>query len=287
MGVWNQMRGCRRVLNSSTVMFAGNKQGFISIRWSTAGYSMDTAKHLGSGSECPPLKPGTLRVYSMRFCPYAERTRLVLAAKHIPHEVVNLDLKQKPEWYLAKHAVGKVPALELDNHFVPESLVTCDLLEQLYPEPALYPADPWAKARDQFMVEQFNACINTMHKTLRLSEDAEAMQELAEKSRKRMRPFEEELIRRGTPFYHGDHPGMLDFMIWPWMERLPAFQTLGLAILPEQTAPSPDSAKHLREWMSRMQGHPAVKDCLISTETHSRFLSDLRKGTQDYNMEGN
>ncbi|XP_037075281.1 pyrimidodiazepine synthase-like isoform X2 [Pollicipes pollicipes] len=286
MGVWNQMRGCRRVLNSSTVMFAGNK-GFISIRWSTAGYSMDTAKHLGSGSECPPLKPGTLRVYSMRFCPYAERTRLVLAAKHIPHEVVNLDLKQKPEWYVAKHAVGKVPALELDNHFVPESLVTCDLLEQLYPEPALYPADPWAKARDQFMVEQFNAVSGTMYQMYRASGDAEKIKELSDTFNKKIQPFEEELIRRGTPFYHGDRPGMLDLMIWPWMERFPAARKLGVTTLPEgEVPPPPPSIKNLHEWVMRMTQHPDVKKCLIATEHHMKFIMSSKTGKPDYDMEG-
>ncbi len=46
---------------------------------------MPTAqKHLKSGSECPPLKENQLRLYSMRFCPYVRRAKLVLAAKNIP-----------------------------------------------------------------------------------------------------------------------------------------------------------------------------------------------------------
>jgi glutathione S-transferase len=35
----------------------------------------------------------------MRFCPYAERTMLVLLAKGIPFDVVNINLKKKPEWF--------------------------------------------------------------------------------------------------------------------------------------------------------------------------------------------
>ena len=40
-------------------------------------------KHLGPGSQNPPLTKGKLRIYSMVFCPYAQRVRLVLAAKKI------------------------------------------------------------------------------------------------------------------------------------------------------------------------------------------------------------
>jgi len=47
--------------------------------------TMTTApKHLKSGSECPPLKENQLRLYGMRFCPYVQRAKLVLAAKNIP-----------------------------------------------------------------------------------------------------------------------------------------------------------------------------------------------------------
>lgn len=31
--------------------------------------------------------------------------------------------------------------------------------------------------------------------------------------------FDRELTKRGTPFFGGIKPGMLDLMIWPWFER--------------------------------------------------------------------
>lgn len=36
-----------------------------------------------AGSTFPPLSPGTPRLYSMRFCPFAQRARLVLAHKRV------------------------------------------------------------------------------------------------------------------------------------------------------------------------------------------------------------
>lgn len=42
---------------------------------------------------------------------------------------------------------------------------------------------------------------------------------------KGLKPFEDELKRRATVFFGGsEKPGMLDYMIWPWFERIPAIK---------------------------------------------------------------
>lgn len=43
----------------------------------------------------------------MKFCPFAERTRLVLLAKKLPHEIINIDLRRKPNWFLEIYSKGK------------------------------------------------------------------------------------------------------------------------------------------------------------------------------------
>lgn len=43
----------------------------------------------------------------MVFCPYAQRVRLVLAAKGIEYETVNIQLKDKPEWLFDINSEGK------------------------------------------------------------------------------------------------------------------------------------------------------------------------------------
>lgn len=42
----------------------------------------------------------------MVFCPYAQRVRLVLSAKDIDHETVNINLKDKPEWLFELNPEG-------------------------------------------------------------------------------------------------------------------------------------------------------------------------------------
>ena len=61
-------------------------------------------KHLLSGSECPRTKPDVIRCYSMKYCPYAERTRLVLNEKIVEHDIANVNWKQKPgAWFFEKN----------------------------------------------------------------------------------------------------------------------------------------------------------------------------------------
>lgn len=39
--------------------------------------------------------------------------------------------------------------------------------------------------------------------------------------------FENELNRRKGPFFNGDKPGMLDYMLWPWSERADLLKLFG------------------------------------------------------------
>lgn len=71
--------------------------------------SLDIIIHsyvLISGDPLPPYND-KLRVYNMRYCPYAQRTMLALIAKQLDYEVVNIDLTDKPDWLTEKSAFGK------------------------------------------------------------------------------------------------------------------------------------------------------------------------------------
>ena len=43
--------------------------------------------------------------------------------------------------------MGKMPSIEVDGQFMSESLAIFHYLEQLQPEPALLPSDPWAAGK--------------------------------------------------------------------------------------------------------------------------------------------
>jgi glutaredoxin len=87
-------------------------------------------------------------------CPYCARVRIALAEKGIAHEVVEVDLSDRPEWLLELNPPkGRVPVLD----GLPESQVIMELLEELHPDPPLLPADPIERGRARCLVQRFDA----------------------------------------------------------------------------------------------------------------------------------
>jgi len=57
--------------------------------------------------------------------------------------------------------MGKVPTLELeDGNLIYESLVTCDYLDEVYPNRPLNSSDPLKKAQDRMLIELFGVKVN-------------------------------------------------------------------------------------------------------------------------------
>ena len=53
-----------------------------------------------------------------------QRVRLIVAAKNIPAEEINVHLQVKPEWFLEKiNPYGKVPVVEHEGKVIRESLI--------------------------------------------------------------------------------------------------------------------------------------------------------------------
>ena len=86
--------------------------------------------HFVDGEEMPKVDPNKITLLNMRFCPFAERTALVLIAKRIPFDNINVNLKKKPKWF-TEGTFGKVPVLLFKGKKIPESLITADFLEDV------------------------------------------------------------------------------------------------------------------------------------------------------------
>jgi glutathione S-transferase len=94
------------------------------------------------------------------------RVRWALAIKGLPFESVPVDLlagEQKSEEHRARNPIGHVPALGFeDGRILAESVAILEYLDDLVPEPALYPRDPWKRARVRQLVETINAGVQPL-----------------------------------------------------------------------------------------------------------------------------
>ncbi|CAN7945445.1 unnamed protein product [Ixodes hexagonus] len=209
--------------------------------------------------ECPPLAPGKLRLYSMRFCPYCHRCLLVLQAKSIPHEVINIDLKDKPEWHFKLHPAGKVPILQQDDKIIYESLLVCEYLDEAYGQTRLMSTDPYAKAKDKLFIEAAAAAASSL---LKIQFNKDRKDELWAEFRGKLHVFEEELKERKGLFFSGEKPGFVDYMIWPFFTKSSVF----IKLFPELKFPTSEEYPLLVQWMEAMKKDSVV--AALNIEDH-------------------
>lgn len=92
-----------------------------------------------------------LQLYSYWRSSAAYRVRIALHYKGLAFETVPTHLlrdggEQRKADYLAVNPQGLVPALADDGQVIPQSLAICEYLEEVFPRPALLPADPRSRA---------------------------------------------------------------------------------------------------------------------------------------------
>ena len=75
-------------------------------------------------------RPLDISFLTCRFCPFASRTILVLLTKNIPFDVVNINLKKKPDWFLEK-TDGTVSVIKYKGKYILESLVNSDFVDEV------------------------------------------------------------------------------------------------------------------------------------------------------------
>jgi maleylacetoacetate isomerase len=108
------------------------------------------------------------------------RVRWALAIKNIPFTSVPVDItkgEQSTADHRARNPIEHVPALQIDGRWLTESVAIFEYLEETRPQPALYPNDPWLRARVRQVVETINAGIQPLQNLIvlgRVSDDPEA-----------------------------------------------------------------------------------------------------------------
>jgi glutathione S-transferase len=85
--------------------------------------------------------------------PFVRKARVFFAEKGIAYDHEPLIPFNPPPDYKRKSPLGKIPCLEHDGRFLPDSSVICAYVEKLQPQPPLYPTDPWDYAEALWLEE--------------------------------------------------------------------------------------------------------------------------------------
>jgi maleylpyruvate isomerase len=155
------------------------------------------------------------------------RVRIALALKQLPFDYVPVHLlkgeHKKPE-FAALSADTFVPVLEDAGQQLSQSLAIMEYLEEVYPEPALLPADPVARARVRALALSVACDIHPLNnlrvlkylvRELKVGEDSKN-EWYRHWCREGLRAVDRQLSRwGGTAYCVGDTPTVADCCLVP------------------------------------------------------------------------
>jgi len=95
-----------------------------------------------------------LKIYGALLSPFVRKVRCVLSEKQVAYELVATNPFDKSSEFLRRSPLGRIPALE-DEQGRPlaDSTVIAEYLEERFPTPALFPRDPYDRARVRWFDE--------------------------------------------------------------------------------------------------------------------------------------
>jgi glutathione S-transferase len=180
-----------------------------------------------------------ITLYDADRCPYCARVRIVLAEKGLEYETMVIDLDDRPAWIYEKNPLGRVPVLEEDTFVLAESAVINEYLEDRYPEPALWPADPAERALGRMLVFRFDE----------LSRPYYALRRGGEGAGERFDAALAELdgLLESQVFLSGREFGLADVAYVPWILRARDRMEVELTPFPA-----------LVDWVTRLEQRPSI-----------------------------
>lgn len=107
-----------------------------------------------------------LQLYTYFRSSAAYRVRIALALKALSWEAIPINLltgEQRQAGYRQLNPQGLVPALAVDGQLINQSLAIIEYLEEAYPSPSLFAADPLLRAQQRSLAYQIAMDIHPLN----------------------------------------------------------------------------------------------------------------------------
>ena len=167
-----------------------------------------------------------LTLVSHLLCPYVQRAVILLTEKQIPFERIDVDLSNKPDWFLKISPLGKTPVLLVDGQPIFESAVICEYLDETT-EPRMHPVDPLESARHRAWMEFSSATLSSIA-GLYGAPDAQTLNAKLDDLRAKFGQVETELGSQAHsgPYFEGGSFSIVDACFAPVFRYFDVFDTI-------------------------------------------------------------
>ncbi len=193
-----------------------------------------------------------LTLVSFDLCPYVQRAAIVLAEKGVPFERIDIDLDNKPDWFLAISPRGAVPLLKVGEHVLFESAAIVEYLDETY-RPALHPADPAARARHRAWMELGSAVLSDIW-VIETAVDEKAFGAAVAALKSKFARIEAELA--DGPYLAGEAFTMVDAVFAPAFRYFDVFDEIAdLGVF--------EGLPKVARWRAALARRPSVRSAVV------------------------
>src|SRR5580704_2451034 len=195
-----------------------------------------------------------LRLISHKLCPYVQRAVIALTEKGVAFERVDVDLANKPDWFLAISPLGRTPVLQVGDTAIFESAVILEYLEETQTKP-LHPSNPLRRAEHRGWIE-FGSTVLSDIAGFYSAPDEVAFEAKATHLEARFARLEARVA--AAPWFDGEDFSLVDAVFGPVFRYFDVFDEIGdfgiLAGKPKLT-----------RWRAALAARPSVKSA-VSTD---------------------
>jgi glutathione S-transferase len=192
-----------------------------------------------------------LKLISHKLCPYVQRAVIALAEKGVSFERIDIDLANKPDWFLAISPLGKTPVLQVGDAAIFESAVILEYLEETQPRP-LHPADPLKRAEHRGWIEFGSAVLGDIAGFYSAPDEA-AFKARASQLEQRFARLEARVA--ASPWFDGESFSLVDAVLGPVFRYFDVFDEIAdFGIL--------SGKPKLSQWRKALAARPSVRSAV-------------------------
>ena len=193
-----------------------------------------------------------LKLISHKLCPYVQRAVIALNEKGVPFERVDIDLADKPDWFLKLSPLGKVPVLVVRSEdgevALFESNVICEYIEDTQGGAKLHPQEPLQRAQHRAWMEFGSTILGELWGLETTGDPAIFETKRVAVAAKFSRV---EAALGSGPFFAGENFSLVDAVFAPIFRYFDVFDTLiDLSVFAE--------TPKVRAWRAELAKRPSV-----------------------------